>query len=77
MMNKLQKLLKEWNEKPRNPLIRPHRTMDDAEDLIHALQVELAGKDAVIKMLQDDGRIESLIDKLDFHGIPFDLPPAS
>jgi len=53
MMEKLKELLKEWNEKPRNPLMRVHRTMDDAEDLIHALQVELAGKESVIEMLRE------------------------
>ena len=50
-MSDLTELLKEWNEKPSNPLLRPHRTMDEAEVLIHALQVELAGKVSVIEML--------------------------
>ena len=72
MMSKLKKLLDEWSKKPRNPLIRGHRTMDDAEDLIHELQVELAGKEAVIELLQDDTRIDYLSDTLDFHGIPYD-----
>lgn len=50
-MSELEKLLKEWNEKSSNPLIRPHRTMSDAEALINTLQVELAGKEEVIRVL--------------------------
>jgi len=40
-MDKLKELLKEWDEKSSNPLLRPHRTMNDAEELIDALRVEL------------------------------------
>jgi len=41
-------LLAEWND--------PYgsRTVGDAEDLISALQIELAGKEEVIKMLHKD-----------------------
>ena len=55
-MSELEKLLKEWNEKSSNPLIRPHRTMSDAEALINVLQVELAGKEEVIRVL--NSRVE-------------------
>ena len=44
----INKLLKDWND----PL--GARTMGEAEDLIHALQVELAGKEFVIKELEKD-----------------------
>jgi hypothetical protein len=47
-MDKLEELLKDWND----PL--GARTMSDAEDLIDALQIELAGKESVIKSLRDD-----------------------
>lgn len=49
-MSKLTQLLAEWND----PL--GARTMSDAEDLIHELQVELAGKESVVKTAQDDKR---------------------
>ena len=48
MNNTLDKLLNEWND----PL--GSRTMSDAEDLIHMLLVDLAGKDAVIEELTKD-----------------------
>ena len=57
-MDKLSELLKDWNDKPSNPLLRPHRTMSEAEVLIHALQVELAGKESVIEILgRHDDRV--------------------
>ena len=60
-MSDVMQLLKDWNQKSSIPLIRPHRTMDEAEDLIHALQVELAGKVSVIELLNkrvDEYRLE-------------------
>ena len=47
-MSNLTELLKEWND----PL--GANTMSDAEDLIHSLQIELAGKISVIEMLEAD-----------------------
>jgi len=44
----LDELLAEWND----PL--GSRTVSDAEDLISALQIELAGKEEIIKVLQGD-----------------------
>jgi len=52
----LKQLLEDWNEKPSNPLLRDHRTMSDAEDLVNALQLELAAKEEVIKVLHNDIR---------------------
>jgi len=44
----LDDLLAEWND--------PYgaRTVSDAEDLISAFQIELAGKEELIKVLHDD-----------------------
>ena len=44
----LEQMLKQWND--------PHEIHDiqDAEEIIHALQVELAGKNSLIDMLHDD-----------------------
>ena len=44
----LKQLLKDWGD----PLCA--RTMSDAEELIDALQIELAGKEAVIEELKKD-----------------------
>ena len=49
-MDTLKQLLEDWND----PL--GARTMSDAEDLIHALQIELAAKEEVIKVLHNDIR---------------------
>lgn len=43
-------MLTNWNDRP------GLRTAKDAEDLIHVLQLELAGKEGLIKVLQDDLR---------------------
>ena len=48
MSETLERLLAEW----RDPL--GANTFSDAEDLIHMLMVELAGKDAVIEQLMTD-----------------------
>ena len=48
MSEKLEELLADWSD----PL--GARTMSDAEDLIDALRVELAGKEEVIKVLEAD-----------------------
>ena len=49
-MNKLEQMLKTYDD----PL--DVTEYSDAEDLIHELRVELAGKEAVIKMMEDDNR---------------------
>jgi len=48
MNEKLSEMLMEWND----PL--GARTMSEAEDLIHELQVEIGGKSGLIKALKDD-----------------------
>ena len=48
VINELTKLLEEWDD----PL--GYHDVNTAEDIIHRLRVELAGKEAVIKMLRDD-----------------------
>jgi len=50
MSETLERLLAEW----RDPLSA--NTFSDAEDLIHILLLELAGKEEVIKALTDDIR---------------------
>ena len=65
-MSNLTELLKEWNEKPSNPLLRDHRTMDEAEVLIHALQVELAGKISVIEL--QNSATEDVINEIKARG---------
>ena len=48
MRDLTERLLDEWSD----PL--GSRTMSDAEDLIHMLLVEIAGKEEVIKALETD-----------------------
>ena len=48
MTDKLTQMLSDWHD----PL--GAQTMSDAEDLIHALEAELAGKEAVIATLHED-----------------------
>ena len=48
MNNTLKEMLSDWHD----PL--GAHTMSDAEDLIHALEVELSGKEAVIAALHED-----------------------
>ena len=48
MNDKLKEMLIDWND----PL--GYRTVQDAEDLIYELQIEIGGKDELIKTLKDD-----------------------
>ena len=48
MNDKLDQMLKEWDD-PCGA-----RTMSEAEDLINELQITLAGKEELIRTLQDD-----------------------
>jgi len=50
MSETLEELLKDW----RDPLSA--HTVQDAEDIIHMLMVEIAGKESVIKQLTEDIR---------------------
>jgi len=50
MNKKLKAQIRDWND----PL--KSRTMGDADELIDALRIELAGKESVIKVLHDDIR---------------------
>lgn len=50
MNDELKEMLTEWSD----PL--GSRTMTDAEDLIHALQVEIGGMSGLIRALEDDLR---------------------
>ena len=47
-MAKLEELLKEWDD-PQGA-----QTFSEAEELISKLRIELAGKEEVIKVLQED-----------------------
>jgi hypothetical protein len=47
-MDKIDELMKGWNYPYKS------RTMVNASELINLLQIELAGKDAVIKALHED-----------------------
>ena len=57
-MNTLDRLIKEWSD----PL--GANTMSDAEDLIHMLMVELAGKESIIESLEADIQYYKSVGKL-------------
>lgn len=57
-MSTLDRLLEEW----RDPL--GANTMSDAEDLIHMLMVELAGKESIIESLEADIQYYKSVGKL-------------
>ena len=57
-MSTLERLLEEW----RDPLSA--NTFSDAEDLIHMLMVEMAGKEAIIESLEADIQYYKSVGKL-------------
>ena len=67
-MNTLDRLLKEW----RDPLAA--NTFTDAEDLIHMLLVEIAGKEEVIKSLETDIQYYKSVGQLLINHKPIENP---
>ena len=63
-----ERLLDEWSD----PL--GARTMSDAEDLIHMLLVEIAGKEEVIKALETDIQYYKSVGQLLINHKPIEKP---